>query len=141
TGVSTIIPIRAAVTYGRRETTVLFLLTLAITLFFHYGRSIPRWLLAGGLLFAMVLIPATEQYRRLAKFGPLEAIRQIDFLNPIKAYDLDNTVSEARNGMMLIAASRTTESYRYGKDYWNEIVFRFVPAQFVGTEVKNELMV
>ena len=52
-----------------------------------------------------------------------------------------NATSELKNATVLIAATRESGAYEYGASYWNRIVFRFVPAQFVGESFKNSLMV
>jgi len=41
----------------------------------------------------------------------------------------------------LIAATRESGAYQWGAGYWNRLVFRFVPAQFLGESFKNSLMI
>jgi hypothetical protein len=36
-------------------------------------------------------------------------------------------------------AAVQTGQYGYGTDYWNSLVFRFVPAQLIGRDLKNAL--
>jgi hypothetical protein len=42
---------------------------------------------------------------------------------------------------VLIAATDATRDYEYGAGYWNNLVFRFVPAQFVGKTFKSAIMI
>ncbi len=140
-GISALIPIQAAVFYGRREPTVLFIFTLGMTLFFIKGIKPPRTLVAVLVAAAALVIPATGQYRQLAAEDPLEALRQTDFVGEFKNYFDANAISEVKNAMILIAATEESGRYGLGTAYWNRLIFRFVPAQFVGKEVKSGLMI
>ncbi|MDQ3118106.1 MAG: hypothetical protein M3Q89_00825, partial [Verrucomicrobiota bacterium] len=55
-------------------------------------------------------------------------------------FDVD-AISEVKNATALIAATEATGYYDYGAGYWNAMVFRFIPAQFVGKEFKSALMI
>jgi len=139
--VAALVPVQAAVFYGRREPTVLFVLSLGMSLFFLKGKAAPRWLAVGTIVAAMFAIPATGQYRQLAKEDPLEALKQINFRERLAEYLDEDAISEVKNAAVYIAATEQSGDYQWGVGYWNRIVFRFVPAQFLGEGFKNALMI
>jgi hypothetical protein len=141
TAVAAVIPLQAAVFYGRRESTVLFCMSVGLGMFFIKGKTAPRWAIVAAILGAMLFIPSTSEYRQLAKEDPLEAFREINFTESFRdALDPD-ALSELKNATVLIAATEATGDYAYGAGYWNELIFRFIPAQFVGRDFKNALMI
>lgn len=135
------VPIQAAVFHGRREPTALFILSLGMSLFFIRGIRPPRWLVAALILGTMFIIPATGEYRKTAAEDPLTALKQIDFIEQFNDYFEPDAISELKNATVLIAATQESGDYGFGTEYWNRIVFRFVPAQFVGKKFKNSLMI
>ena len=138
-----VIPIRAIVLFGRRETAALFLLTIMMAFYFIKRWYLPRAAVVGLLVFATVAIPATEQYRRAQgqKMSISDSLSNIDLGASLRAFADPAAVSEVKNAMYVIEASRASSSYQFGAAYWNRIVFNFVPAQFVGTQFKNALMI
>src|ERR1043166_1996526 len=135
------IPFQAAIFYGRREPTALFLISLGMSLFFLRGRQAPRLLVFGAVLGAMLIIPAVGEYRKTAAQDPIEAWNQLDVVQEFNSYFDVNAVSETKNATLLIAATRESGAYEWGAGYWNRLVFRFVPAQFLGESFKNSLMI
>ena len=135
------IPLQAAIFYGRREPTVLFLLSLALTFYFLRAKQTPRFVILGGVFVAMFLIPATEEYRKGAAEDPIAAFKQIDFAEQFKEYFDQDAPNELKNATMLIAVTQANGDYEWGAGYWNRLVFRFVPAQFLGEGFKNSLMI
>lgn len=139
--VAAAIPLELAIVYARREATVLFLLTLVLTLYFIKRWTVPGWAIALGIAAAMFFIPATSEYRNLAQDDPLGAITQIDFAEQFKEYFAEDAISEVKNATVVIAATQGTGDYEMGAGYWNRLVFRFVPAQILGEGFKNSLMI
>jgi len=139
--VAATIPIELAVVYARREATVLFLLTLLMTVFFLKRKTPPGWVILLGVIAMALFIPATSQYRTMAQEDALAAIRDIDFHEGFKQFFDEEGVSEVKNATIVIAATQLTADYELGAGYWNRIVFRFVPAQILGENFKNSLMI
>jgi len=136
-----VIPMQAAVFYGRREPTVLFLMSVGLGLFFIKGKAAPRWAIIVAILGATLFIPSTSEYRQLARQDPLLAFKQIDFTQEFREALDPDAPSELKNATVLIAATDATGDYEYGAGYWNNLVFRFVPAQFVGKTFKSAIMI
>jgi hypothetical protein len=89
----------------------------------------------------MFAIPATSEYRQLAKEDPLEALKEIDFAQEFQESLDPEAISELKNATALIAATEATGNYEFGAGYWNRMIFRFVPAQFFGKGFKDSLMI
>ena len=138
---SSAVPLRSAIFYGRRESTVLFLMTIMMMLYFVRGIRIPRIFIIFLLFASIVMIPATEQYRMSKDHDLSTLVDKIDLAGPLKAYADPTAISEVKNAMYVIAACRASSSYQFGAAYWNRIVFNFVPAQFVGRDFKDALMI
>jgi hypothetical protein len=101
----------------------------------------PRWLVLLSIVGAALVIPAIGEYRAKAKENPIEAFKQIDFAEQFNEYFDEDTVSEVKNALVLIAATQQSNDYELGAGYWNRIVFRFVPAQIFGEHFKSSLMI
>jgi hypothetical protein len=136
-----VIPMQAAVFYGRREPTVLFLMSVGLGIFFIKGKAAPRWAIIFAIVGATLFIPSTSEYRQLAREDPLGAFKQINFTEEFREALDPEAASELKNATVLIAATDATGDYEYGAGYWNNIVFRFVPAQFVGKTFKSAIMI
>jgi hypothetical protein len=136
-----IIPVQTALFYGRREPTVLFLMSLGLGMFFIKGKAAPRWAIIAAIMGAMLIIPSTGEYRALAREDPLEAFKQTNFKQQFEESLEPDARSELKNATAVIAAADATGDYEFGAGYWNQLVFRFVPAQFLGKDLKNSLMI
>ena len=134
------IPIQTVIFAGRREPAVVFALTLGMTLFFQRRFIPPRSLVLGALAFAMVAIPATGAYRRAMSSGSFADVREIDLLENFDRFLNEESILELRNAAMIMGAISHLGMYEYGTGYWDQLVFRFVPAQLVGSEMKEKLM-
>jgi hypothetical protein len=56
-----------------------------------------------------------------------------------QSYRITTHFSETKFAASVIQATSETRQFGYGTDFWNRIVFGFVPAQFLGSDVKNSL--
>lgn len=125
---------------GRREATVQFALTLCLTVFFTRGVRPPRIAIAAVVTAAMLAIPATGTYRGLIAERDWKGVRQIDLIENFRVYLTEESILELRNGALLMEATAQTKHYEWGTGYWDQLVFRFVPAQWLGNEFKESLM-
>jgi len=134
-------PLVSAAVYGRREPTVIYVLTVVLTVYYCKRKVVPRWAMIAAILVAAVGIPATTQYRIAAgQRGAAAAITEIDYVGNFNRFISNPAILELRNAAMIIETSLRTGRYDLGGGYWDELVFRFVPAQFVGKNVKHGLM-
>lgn len=129
-----------AVIHGRRETAATLALTIALTGYFKSGKAPARALIFGGLFFAMVAIPATGAYRSLVYQGELGQVKNLDVIGNFQEFVTSGSILELRNAAALIRSTNARGSYGLGRGYWDQIVFRFVPAQWFGKDFKDSLM-
>lgn len=134
-----VIPLLSVV-YGRREPAAMVCLIIVLGRYFTRRIEPPRVLVFSGLVFAMLAIPATGTYRGLFNTGQYEAIKEIDLLGNFSQFLNEESILELRNAAAMIESTKRFKKYDYGLDYWNQIVFRFVPAQIVGKKLKDSLM-
>jgi len=138
--VGAIIPIQAAILSGRRENTVQFVLTLALTLYYQKKIKPPRLAIIFSVVFAMLAIPATGTYRSIAAERDWSQVSQIDLVGNFERYLNSESILELRNAALVMEATRLSDDYEYGAGYWDQLVFRFVPAQLLGKGFKDSLM-
>lgn len=127
---------------ARREPAVMLGLTVVLGLYYARRKVPSRLLIFGSLAFVMLAIPATGTYRGLVLYrGEIGALKQLDLWGNFKDYFSRESVLELRNGAALIESTKRFSRYDYGAGYWNQVVFRYVPAQVVGLDRKNALMI
>jgi len=125
---------------GRRENTAILVLTIVMAFFYERRAQPPRLAIVGALVFSLLAIPATTEYRGYANDGNWADVRRMDLVGTFKVFLFEESVLELRNGAAVIESTRQTGNYQFGKGYWNQLVFRFVPAQLIGTDLKRSLM-
>lgn len=141
TFVAALNPLVAILLSGRRESAALFVLTIGLTYFYHRRWIPPRALIASGLAFAMLAIPATSRYRSAVANEGIGSARKIDLVGNFKRFLNEESILELRNAAVLIYSTRIRGDYDFGTAYWDQLVFRFVPAQVFGKEFKDRLMI
>lgn len=134
-------PLQNTIYGGRREQTALLFFCIAAGIFFAKGKVVSRWIVIGAICGAAILIPSTGKYRQLAYGGPINALQQIPLLENFWAALLPEKPGELKNGMVMIASTGRRGDYQMGAGYWNLMVHRFVPAQFVGRNLKDSIMI
>lgn len=135
-----VIPVIAGLFYARREPIALFAVTIAITIYFQKRYVLPRAVVVAALAAAMVVIPATSQLRSTLGRKGVSGVWDIDFMGDFQRFIAGSAILELRNAAMLIEATNRTGDFGWGQAYWDQLVFRFVPAQVVGRGVKDSLM-
>jgi hypothetical protein len=128
------------VVIGRRENTALLFLTIVMAFYYERGLKPSRLALFAVLVFSMIAIPATGKYRAYVGTNRLDEIGNLDLLENFQRFLTEESTLELRNGAAVIEATRETENYELGKGYWNHLVFRYVPAQWIGEGFKQALM-
>ncbi len=130
-----------AVFYGRRENTALFLMLIAASFFFVRRVCVPRPVIALGMFLAMAIVPIIGEYRSAAAVDPLNAYKTLDLGEAARSFKDGDLHPEMLAALWTISDSKDAGDYAYGLGYWDELVFRFVPAQIVGMDFKKGLMI
>jgi hypothetical protein len=107
-----------------------------------YKLKPPRSAIVAVILMAMLIIPATADYRAKAKEdGAWAALQALDLQKSFVDYfNEDGTFLELGVAAHVIDAYSFAGDYQYGAGYWDQMVFRYIPAQIVGAEVKKGMM-
>lgn len=135
-----VIPLVNVITV-RREPTAALVLCVALGLYYSRRLVPPRVMVFGGLLFAALAIPAAGAFRNMLKEGRFsKEIGRFDMVQNFKDYFGRESILELRNAAAVIESTRRFDTYIYGAGYWNQVVFRYVPAQVFGSDLKNSLM-
>jgi len=131
------------ITAGRREPTAFFFLSFAFALYYMYKMLPPRAAIIGVVLMAMLIIPATADYRTMAKKdGAWAAFQSLDLQKSfIEYFNEGGTYLELGVAARVIDAYSFTGEFQYGAGYWNQMVFRYIPAQIVGEQTKRTMMI
>ncbi len=139
-GVAALIPLHSILFAARREPAALFALTVLLALYFQRSFRPPRFAAAAALAFALVAIPATGSIRTVLQEEGFESVRKIDFVGNFRRFLNETSILELRNAAAVIYATKLRSDYQFGTAYWDELVWRYIPAQFVGAETKDGLM-
>jgi len=116
-----VVPMQAALFHGRREPTVLFLMSVGLGIFFIKGKAAPRWAIVAAVLAGTLFIPSTAEYRQLAREDPFAAFKEINFTEQFREALDPDAISELKNATALIAATEGTGDYEFGAGYWNQM--------------------
>jgi hypothetical protein len=137
---SSLSPILSVYT-GRREAAVIFFLSIAMTAYFSKRKAPSRIVIFSSLLFATLAIPATGAYRSLVQTGEVRRINRLDIVQNFKNFINQESILELRNAAAILESTRMEGRYGLGAGYWNQIVYRFIPAQIIGKEAKDALLI
>ena len=92
--------------HGRREPAVMFALIIVMSRFFTTKKAPNPLLIFGGMIFMMLAIPATGQYRQLMYEGRASEFRQIKVVDNFKEFLNSESILELRNAAAMIRAFR-----------------------------------
>lgn len=126
---------------GRRQETGEFVMIILLAWWFQRNRCIPRPLMLGGLILGVLLVNSIGEYRSAStdKAGPnWSSISNIDFVGNLEQL-ADHGGPELTNATYVVSAVMRTMEFDLGVNHWNALVFSYVPAQLVGSELKNAL--
>jgi len=138
--------------YFRRADTFEFFLAILLGLLFVQGRTIPRMVLLLGAVVGFFFVNGVGQLRALsggyqlsdqgiisARMPTLAEIAAIDWLATVDKADSIHR-SEVRNAVIGLEAVAQYGAFTFGAQFWNRLVFAYVPGQFVGYDFKRSLM-
>lgn len=130
---------------GRRGIMMSLASYIFISLWFVRRFSLPRWMLCSGVLLGLALVNSIQTYRIImdqsdtALTERLKQASSIDFTQGTESA-LEEGGGDFNNYIFLRQVVAEDFQYDYGLRHWNGMIFNFVPAQWVGRELKNTLM-
>lgn len=126
---------------GKRAEAIQLLLMILLPFWFYHRLVVPRVLMALGILAGTFLMTSMSDYRQITRAASgfvLDDIMQIDY-----AANFNETLArgglEMRNAVQRIDEIDRRLEFDYGKFHWNRVIFTFVPAQLVGSKLKEAL--
>ncbi|NCJ07644.1 hypothetical protein GS597_14225 [Synechococcales cyanobacterium C] len=139
----TSIPILSSIVYsGRRQATANIFIVIIICIFFAVKKLPSRFLVVLMIVLTIFLIPIFGQMR--GQFWEALVSGDINFsvlINSFQSLVLEGSILELRNATLVAEASEITGQYGFGTGFWNDIVFQYIPGQFLGEELKNSLYI
>lgn len=138
---------------GRRGAAVELALIVMASLWFQRRIIAPRAAVLVMVSFASIFGNSIGSYRQTveeinayrthgqeARLPMIEEILDIQVMDDFRTI-LEEGSYEATNAVYTIAASSKTLRFSLGTEYWNYLVFNYVPAQFVGRGIKDALTI
>jgi hypothetical protein len=133
----------------RRGPLIEFGTATTAALWFGARRRVPIWLLAAGFAGAAVVVyaigplrsAASEMAERTGSSAGLlspEVWQQVDFAGEVEK--AARQAPDFSNAVYLIDAANRWGEFTYGRQSWDALVFRWVPAQILGADFKSSLM-
>lgn len=128
---------------GRRGETAEAVLAIALAAWFVWGIAVPRTLALAGVLLAAVALNSTGDYREVTsgKSGRTWSDLSVANMGANFSDVLRNGGPEMRNAVFRVHDAGRLMAFDFGAFHWNVLVFNFVPAQIVGSAVKQSLLI
>ena len=130
---------------GRRGPTGEVIVVICMLLFFYRQWAIPLWLMLLGV-FGMAVFCFNIGTIRATVGQPLsERIEAVRAGDPLDSFTMQGMARDRGKYVEVFNAAKFMETkaqgghYTYGLHFWNQLVFGYVPAQFVGREFKESL--
>jgi hypothetical protein len=128
--------------HGRRADTAEFLLIVALTAWFGWGKALPRMVAVIGIMAGTLFIHSVGDYRSLSRENQLSTstVSEIKWMDNF-LYLIENGGEEARNAIYHVNYIDKNMAFDYGIFHWNILVFNYVPAQIFGRDFKEALFI
>lgn len=126
---------------GKRAEAIQLVLMILLAFWFYRRLVVPRILMSLGILAGTFLMTSMGDYRQITRAASgfvLDDIMQIDYAENFNE-TLERGGLEMRNAVQRIDEIDRRLEFDYGKFHWNRVVFTFVPAQLVGSKLKDSL--
>jgi len=134
--------VQRVVLNGRRSPIALLILPVLCMLYFRKGFSLSKLSLVGLLIGPLVLIPALASLRYDFWTALFQGQIDTQFVSlTINRYFTRNYPYDFSNAVNIISLTSDRLYFGLGSGFWNDFVFNFVPAQFMGKEFKDFLYI
>lgn len=135
-------PLYRAFLAGRRTSIGFIFFSIALSVYFIRKHSIPRIFIIIAMFLATLVLFNIAEYRSFLMSGDLNVLMQINPIQNLQSLinqDGNKTTLELRNAALLIDSVNQSGKYEFGSDYWDILIFRWIPAQFFGSDFKENL--
>jgi len=138
------------VLFGGRRGAALDVAFITICAFWFARRILlPRLLMIAGMVFGALMVNVAGEYRQLVatinknssepRLPTFQEFMEIPFLDHFRDTTSKGSY-EVKNAIYYIASALQNSTYDFGTHYWNFFVFRYIPAQLLGADLKQSLM-
>ena len=135
---------------GRRTAMVELGLMVLLALWFRRRWLPPRWAMVAALFLGILVVNSIGDYRTTviradqrgwsgAGIGDIMAIDYFGNLHNLISGEAGNP--ELTNAVMNIEGVDRQMKFDFGFSYWNALIERYVPGQFIGADRKQALMI
>lgn len=125
--------------FGRRTDIGFIVISLGICLYFVLRKVPPKALVISALIFAMFMIPFIGEQRGIYS-EKWQDNEELSLTEPLQELiQGKSSALELYNAAQIIDVTVKTSRYGWGTAYLNHLVFRYIPAQFLGKDFKNSL--
>ena len=142
-GVGTLLFLDRIFIAGKRASTAEFTFTILLSLYFGKGWKLPRTAMVALMVMMVLLMHSTGDYRALSKehgTTATEILTKIPLVRNVASIT-NNGGLELKNAAFTIEAYHKTGDYDFGLIHWNALVTNFIPAQLLGNDVKQSLLI
>lgn len=128
---------------GRRSELTELLLIVGLSAWFVWGMVVPRTLALAGALLAGLALNSTGHYRAATANKDGHTWSDLSKIEVISNFSdlLRHGGPEMRNAVLRINDADRRMTFDFGLFHWNVLVFNFVPAQLVGNDLKQSLII
>jgi hypothetical protein len=131
---------------GRRSATGEAIVVICMLFFFYRKWVVPMWMMIAGTFALALFCFNINVIRQTADDSLVERMQAIQATDPLESITTEGmaekrTFVEIYNAANYMEAKAKGGHYNCGLVYWNSLVFGFVPAQILGREFKNSLMI
>lgn len=141
--------IQRIIIHGRRAAMLQLFFIILLSIYYNFRWSPPRLVIIMSILLGILAINGIGEYRGLMladdsaswSGAGVSEVLNIDFVDNFKNIAKgESGVQEVLNATLTIEATQRNLQFDFGLSLWNSIVFNYVPAQIIGTDLKNMLM-
>jgi hypothetical protein len=134
-------PLFQAILQGRRQPTMTLAIIIGLSFWLVHHSTPPRWLVVVGIVLLTLLIPLfgalRDDFWSLVFSGSWQEV--ITASQQAFSFLLKGDLLEIRNAALLMDIAEKRSLYGFGTQFWDSIVFQYVPGQIVGFDVKKSL--
>jgi len=131
------------VNFGRRAELVELAIIVLLMAWFH-KRVVPhRLLMILGAGFVVLVVNGIGTYRSIVEDEEGMHLSELSHLDLMASFSdvLEEGGEEMRNAVYTIEGTARSMDFDWGLSIWNSLVFQYVPAQIVGVERKEALLI
>lgn len=131
------------IAHGRRSAMIEIFLIVVMALWFNRRWAPPRWSIISGVMIGVLVVNSIGDYRSTVReegrmAWSLSGVLEIDYLGNLER-NFAVAGFDMTNALYRIEAADRALDFDFGLSMYNAFVTYYVPAQIVGSDLKNAL--